>query len=762
VSKHSSGRTFLIADSVANFIRLGSLIAIALGLFAVISGGVAIYLNLDSQLALERADRAAEQQADRFATELARIQTALRDASVVDAARSGSSDRMRRALRDRDVVSILDARVLPASVDEVALGADTGLDFAATEMVLEAIRNERAEIRVLQPGTPGESLAFAQRLPGDSGVLLLRLTVNVLTTLLEEHELLDFMALAQRTGDGFAVLDAAGRSAAARIRTQPVAGSGLVLQWNRAVVAAPVGNRTAVIMACSGVIVLMFGLLLRRRTRLAQYLEPRQRANKPVASRRPEPGAAWARPAPDENPPTEATMVLGEAEEDDARAAEAPRQTRRRKPAPPGNRSSDLPEWLQSAEGFDLDELDADDATLETTHPGAADEAAQADDALLEDIEDSQGVDPALFADDGIHGLAGEALDVPAMVILGQAIGSEAGERGLRRLCVAHDGRESGPELLDALVQGLTVSGIDVVDLGATPAPVAWFAGMRRQQAGAVLVTGGERPEEVNGLEIVFDGQWLDREARERLLERIRQQDFASGAGDRSAEDESRAYAEQLGAEMRLAEPLRVVLDCGSPVVGSLAPKLFEALDVDVIPLNADTETDAGEIAAFSGAQREQDLKLCVYNFAADLGLAFDRTAGRLRLVGPEGEPVAMERLAGFLLADLAEQTEDPIVTADADLAAALALQSTPGVEVIACEGDAAAVQRSMRERGAALALHSDGTVCAALNWHGLPDALQAAAWLLSVLAADGSPIKELLHPERVDEEAANGRGDAT
>src|SRR5699024_8818996 len=183
---------------------------------------------------------------------------------------SGNADALRSALRQRGVNGIVDVRLLPASVDAIALSAHIDLDFAAAELVFEAIRQPRAESRVLQPGTPAESLACAQRLPGEGDVVLLRQTVSVLTRLLHDSDQLDFIALAQQNDGRKIPLAVLGRSTAAPIREIPIAGSHLLLQWNRALFGAPLDNRMAVIIGCAGIIVLMLGLLLRRRTRLAQ------------------------------------------------------------------------------------------------------------------------------------------------------------------------------------------------------------------------------------------------------------------------------------------------------------------------------------------------------------------------------------------------------------------------------------------------------------------------------------------------------------
>lgn len=281
-------RTLLLRDTLANLLRLFSLVLIALGVFAMAAGGASVYFNLDTALVLERADRAAEAQARGLADRLDDMQRSLREVSVVNAARSGREDALREALRDRGIVNILEARVLP---DRIEALAESGLDFELTQFVIEAARNGRAEARVLQPGTPGESLAMAERLPGDAGVLLLRLTVSVLLQDVTRGEALDFVALAQRVGEDATVLTATGEARLGAVRSEPVAGSSLLLQWNRGVITTPLDLRTSVITALSGLVAVLLGLLMRRRTRLARYLD------QPVEEAKPAPWSPHAAPS---------------------------------------------------------------------------------------------------------------------------------------------------------------------------------------------------------------------------------------------------------------------------------------------------------------------------------------------------------------------------------------------------------------------------------------------------------------------------------
>ena len=60
----------------------------------------------------------------------------------------------------------------------------------------------------------------------------------------------------------------------------------------------------------------------------------------------------------------------------------------------------------------------------------------------------------------------------------------------LREIVVGRDGRQSGPELAGGLAEGLRAAGVDVIDIGAAPTPVVYFATYRFNTGCGVAVTG--------------------------------------------------------------------------------------------------------------------------------------------------------------------------------------------------------------------------------------------------------------------------------
>ena len=91
----------------------------------------------------------------------------------------------------------------------------------------------------------------------------------------------------------------------------------------------------------------------------------------------------------------------------------------------------------------------------------------------------------------------------------------------MTEVCVARDGRLSGPDLSQALIRGLRIAGCDVIDIGAAPTPVLYFATYHLNTGNGVMVTGSHNPPEYNGFKIVVGGQTLAEEAIQDIFARI-------------------------------------------------------------------------------------------------------------------------------------------------------------------------------------------------------------------------------------------------
>ena len=83
-------------------------------------------------------------------------------------------------------------------------------------------------------------------------------------------------------------------------------------------------------------------------------------------------------------------------------------------------------------------------------------------------------MNPDIFREYDIRGLAGRDLTVPVAELIGKAYGTFAAEKGVERVTIGRDGRISGPRLVKGLIKGIRSTGVSVIDLGLTPTPVVY------------------------------------------------------------------------------------------------------------------------------------------------------------------------------------------------------------------------------------------------------------------------------------------------
>jgi phosphomannomutase/phosphoglucomutase len=109
---------------------------------------------------------------------------------------------------------------------------------------------------------------------------------------------------------------------------------------------------------------------------------------------------------------------------------------------------------------------------------------------------------PTIFREYDIRGLVDQDLTVEAVHLVGKALGTRLRAAGGRKAAVGRDARLSGERFRDAMISGLTSTGIDVLDLGIVPTPLTYFAAHTAGVDGICMITGSHNPPEYNGLKV--------------------------------------------------------------------------------------------------------------------------------------------------------------------------------------------------------------------------------------------------------------------
>jgi phosphomannomutase/phosphoglucomutase len=352
----------------------------------------------------------------------------------------------------------------------------------------------------------------------------------------------------------------------------------------------------------------------------------------------------------------------------------------------------------------------------------------------------STSVDPSIFRAYDIRGVVGKTLSREVAHLLGQSIGTLMGEKGLREIVVGRDGRLSGPELAGALAEGLRDAGIDVIDIGAVPTPVVYYAAYRFNTGCAVSVTGSHNPPDYNGFKIVVGGETLSEGAIQDLYQRIASGALSSGGrGGLRQVDVAPDYIEKIVSDVLAERRLKIVVDCGNGIPGEIAPQVLEGVGCDVIPLYCDVDGNfPNHHPDPSDPANLEDLILAVKQTGADLGMAFDGDGDRLGVVTKSGEIIYPDRLLMLFARDVLSRQPGATVIYDVKCTSHLKGQVLDaGGSPMMWRTGHSLIKAKMRETGAELAGEMSGHFFFKERWYGFDDGIYAAARLLEILAGD-------------------------
>ncbi|MGI8546818.1 MAG: phosphomannomutase, partial [Gemmatimonadaceae bacterium] len=187
-----------------------------------------------------------------------------------------------------------------------------------------------------------------------------------------------------------------------------------------------------------------------------------------------------------------------------------------------------------------------------------------------------------IFREYDIRGVTGTDLTPGVARSVGRAFAAFLNERGVRgSVVVGRDNRPSGNDLHRELIAGLLESGIDIVDIGIVPTPVAYWAQHNLNVAAGIQITGSHNPPEYNGFKLGVNKRSIYGADIQRIYELAVTGHFPSGHGTSRAEPVIDRYIEDIVQRVgKISRPMRIAIDAGNGAGALVAPKLFEKLGV--------------------------------------------------------------------------------------------------------------------------------------------------------------------------------------
>jgi len=208
-------------------------------------------------------------------------------------------------------------------------------------------------------------------------------------------------------------------------------------------------------------------------------------------------------------------------------------------------------------------------------------------------------------------------------------------------------------------------------------------------------------------------------------------------------------YRARIVNDIRLARPLKIVVDCGNGIAGASAPGIFRAIGCEVTELF--TEVDGNfpnHHPDPSKPENLRDLVAALQAGDAEIGLAFDGDGDRLGIVTKDGNTIYPDRQMMLFARDVLKRAPGGSIIFDVKCSQRLAptIALAGGVPLMFKTGHSL-IKAKMKEIGAPLGGEMSGHIFFKERWYGFDDGTYAGCRLLEILShsPDGNAVLNAL-----------------
>ncbi len=346
-----------------------------------------------------------------------------------------------------------------------------------------------------------------------------------------------------------------------------------------------------------------------------------------------------------------------------------------------------------------------------------------------------------------IRGVLGKDLTEEDAYFIGLSFGTWLRRRGKKRCVTGYDARLSSPALFTEASNGLTETGIDVMDIGLVPTPVAAFAVANLFPGGGMVITASHNPPEYNGFKFISDKEFFHGESLKELAAISAAGDFETGEGTITKEDVIERYAEYIAGfiEEPMKKSFTIVWDPGNGAASVTIPLVTRYIPGKHLVICGKADgTFPNHHPDPSKKENLAMLSEAVVSAGADLGIAFDGDGDRIGVVDGDGYPLNGDQLFAVFARDfLASNPKEKVMTeVKASSLFFNEVSSLGGEPVIWKVGHINQKQR-MQEEGIKLAGETSGHIFFDENG-GSDDAMFSAVKLINILSSIDESLAEI------------------
>lgn len=354
-----------------------------------------------------------------------------------------------------------------------------------------------------------------------------------------------------------------------------------------------------------------------------------------------------------------------------------------------------------------------------------------------------------IFRGYDIRGVYPTEIDDDTAYTIGLGFGSYIKSIGKVNCVVGHDNRLSSDSLYNALIKGITSTGIDVISLGLCTTPMYYYACIKLEVYSGVMVTASHNPKDDNGFKFAFDekGNCKGQEIQD-FLEYILKGVFATGEGNVSSYNIEDDYLELFRNNLKFGDRrIKVVLDPGNGTTSVIMKKLYSMFPIDIVTINDESDgTFPNHHPDPCVESNLEQLKKKVMEENADIGLSFDGDGDRMGMVSNNAKFIPTDKYMIIVIRDIFDKVAKKKFLFDVKCSKSLSDEiERLGGECFCYRTGNSYTKAMVRDDDLPFGGELSGHVYFRDRWLGFDSGLYAGLRMLEILSNTNKNVEELL-----------------
>ncbi|MDR1495285.1 MAG: phosphomannomutase/phosphoglucomutase [Rickettsiales bacterium] len=363
-------------------------------------------------------------------------------------------------------------------------------------------------------------------------------------------------------------------------------------------------------------------------------------------------------------------------------------------------------------------------------------------------MTEKHSLDGSILNQYDIRGIVNKTLSELDSYFIGRSYGTLLRRKYNKKTCaVGRDGRHSSERYSEKLIEGLSDSGLDIVDIGLASTPMLYFAVQFLKMDSGVVVTASHNPPEYNGFKMLLNsGPIWDMDIKQ-LGVYSASGDLERATGSARAQNIKQDYLKFIFGilDKNVRSELKVAWDCGNGAMASIMGDVAKGLPGKHFVICDTVDGDFPNHSPDPSIEKNLEmLKAEVIKNKCDFGIGFDGDGDRVGLLDDEGFFIYGDQLLAILARDFLKQNPGEKVMSEVKASKVLYddIAKHGGIPFMWMAGHSSQ-KTKMKADNIKLAGETSGHIFYGEN-HNYDDALYASLKLMNFISRDNLKLSKI------------------